>query len=100
MTYCDLCDLELEWCEHGLQARRELSSQSGVLLISPSNQAHFPGCPHKGGDEDYSQWAELDVPNAWDRLRNGEQLSATGGSRIDRVATSRCLDCVDHGPWA
>jgi hypothetical protein len=68
------------------------------LLIAPSGFAHFPGCPHKGDHPDYSQWGELDAPNAWQRLGNGEYLKATGGWRADRVVTARRKDCVAHGP--
>jgi hypothetical protein len=68
------------------------------LLILPRNMAHFRGCHHKD-DEDYSNWAELDAPGAWERLANGHELRATGGARPDRVAESRCRDCVKYGPW-
>lgn len=71
----------------------------GQLLISPSGMAHFPGCPDKGDDPDYSRWATLDVPRAWERLGNGEQLAATSGKPPDLVAKSRSQDCVSHGPW-
>ena len=70
-----------------------------TLLVSPSNIAHFPQCPHKGDDPDYTRWAEIDTPNAWQRLGNGEQLPATGGARPDLIAMARCQDCIDHGPW-
>jgi len=71
----------------------------GELLISPNGVAHFAGCLHKGGDPDYSSWASLSLPRAWERLGNGEMLPATGGQRSDLVAKSRCKDCVSHGPW-
>jgi hypothetical protein len=100
VTYCELCEMDRDYCEHGLAERRRIASaSSSSLLISPRNVAHFPQCPHKGGDPDYSDWAELDVPLAWERLGNGERLQATGGARRDRVATSGCRDCVAHGPW-
>jgi hypothetical protein len=75
------------------------TAAAGELLISRNGMAHFPGCPHKGDDPDYKRWATLDTPRAWERLGNGEQLHATGGERPDLVATSRCQDCVSHGPW-
>ncbi len=76
-----------DYCEHGLAERRATASVSvSSLLISLSGMAHFRGCPHKGDDPDYSDWAELDVPRAWKRLGNGEHLHATGGARQDRVA--------------
>jgi hypothetical protein len=32
--------------------------ESGVVvLVSPQDYAHFPGCPHKGADPDLSVWA-------------------------------------------
>jgi len=43
--------------------------------------AHFPGCHHKGDDPDLSKWGKLDLPQAWQRLGNGEHLHATGGER-------------------
>jgi len=53
------------------------------VLISPSGIAHIPQCPHKGDDPDYSRWAEIDTPDAWQRLGNGEHVRATGGSCPD-----------------
>jgi hypothetical protein len=61
--------------------------------------AHFPGCPHKGDDPDFSYWGSLDLPQAWQLLGNGEHLLATGRKRSDLVATSRCQTCLGHGPW-
>lgn len=101
MAYCEHCEMNLAYCEHGLAERRQTISNSAVslLLISPRGVAHFPGCPHKGDDPDYGHWAELDAPGAWTRLGNGERIRATGGNRPDLVAQARCRDCVDHGPW-
>lgn len=99
---CDLCDLRRTECVHGLAARRPPApapEHTGPLLISPTNMAHFPGCGHKEGDPDFSEWAELDTPNAWTRLGNGERLQATGGARPDRIASTRCKTCEGHGPW-
>jgi hypothetical protein len=61
--------------------------------------AHFPGCSHKGDDPNFRNWGTLDVPQAWQRLGNGEQLRATGGEHSDLVAISRCQTCLSHGPW-
>jgi hypothetical protein len=100
MAYCELCEMDSEFCEHGLRKKRgAATAAAGKLLISRNGVAHFPGCPHKGDHPDYSRWAELDMPRAWERLGNGEQLQATGGERLALVARSRCDDCVDHGPW-
>jgi hypothetical protein len=100
MPKCELCDMDLSYCEHGLaQRRRSASAGARLLLISPNKVAHFPGCFHKGDHEDYSRWARLETPQAWERLGNGEQLPATGGERLDLIAESRCPDCEAHGPW-
>lgn len=100
MLYCELCDMDREFCVHGLaQRQRNAAVAAGELLISPNGMAHFWGCPHKGDDRDYSRWAKLSLPRAWERLGNGEHLQATGGERPDLTAMTRCQDCVDHGPW-
>jgi hypothetical protein len=100
MADCELCEMDREFCEHGLAERRRADTQvDRELRISPRGMAHFPGCPHKGDDPDYRRWATLDTPRAWERLGNGEQLLATGGERPGLVARSRCQDCVSHGPW-
>jgi hypothetical protein len=100
VAHCELCEMDLAYCEHGLAARRQSASTAVVrLLISPNGMAHFPGCPHKGDDPDYARWAELDTTGAWARLGNGEHFRATGGRRPDLIAETRCRDCVEHGPW-
>jgi hypothetical protein len=100
MAYCELCDMDREFCEHGLaDRRRSAATIVRELLISPNGMAHFPGCPHKGDDPDYSHWASIDTPRAWERLGNGEQLAATSGKCSSLVARTRCRDCLDHGPW-
>jgi hypothetical protein len=97
---CDLCEMDLAYCEHGLaERRRTRSARAPRLLISPQGMAHFPQCPHKGDDPDYSRWAELETTDAWQRLGNGEHLGATGGSRRDLIAQTRCQHCLEHGPW-
>ena len=100
MANCELCDMDRESCEHGLTERRA-NARAAVreLLISPTGIAHFPGCPHKGDHPDYSRWATLDSLGAWERLGNGEQLRATSGARPGLLGTTRCRDCVAHGPW-
>jgi hypothetical protein len=99
MAYCERCEMDRAYCEHGLAERRQAASTSAVRLrVSPRGMAHFPGCPHKGDDAD-DRWAELDVPGAWERLGNGEHIRAGGGKRTDPVAETRCRDCVEHGPW-
>ena len=69
MAYCDLCDLDRDFCEHGMtETRRNAAAAADGLLISPTGIAHFPGCHHKGDDPDYSRWARLDTSRAWERL--------------------------------
>jgi hypothetical protein len=100
MAFCELCDMDREFCEHGLLERRtHAAAITPRLLISPNGMAHFPGCPHKGDDPDYSHWAVLDTSRAWERLGNGEQLEPTGGEHPNLIARTRCQDCVSHGPW-
>jgi hypothetical protein len=92
MAFCELCDMDYEFCEHGLVERRtHAAALTRQLLISPNGMAHFPGCPYKGDDPDYSRWAELDTLRAWERLGNGERLEATGGEHSD-------LDSEDQVP--
>lgn len=80
MAYCDLCEMDREFCEHGLaERRRNAAATASGLLVSPNGIAHFAGCPHKGDHQDYSRWAELNARRAWERLGNGERLRATGG---------------------
>ena len=100
MAYCDLCEMDREFCEHGLAERRRNAAATATgLLVSPTGIAHFAGCPHKVDHQDYSRWAELNAPRAWERLGNGERLQATGGQNSGLAAADRCTDCVSHGPW-
>lgn len=100
MAYCELCELDRDSCEHGLmERRRNAAAIADRLLISPKGVVHFRGCHHKGDDPDYSRWACLDTPCAWERLGNGEQLAATGEQNPGLMARTRCQDCVSHGPW-
>jgi hypothetical protein len=100
MAYCDLCEMDRGFCEHGLtERRRDAAAIVDGLLISPNGIVHFPGCHHKGDDPDYGRWARIDTPRAWERLGNGEQLPATGGQSPGLIARTRCQDCVSHGPW-
>jgi hypothetical protein len=92
MAYCELCDMDHEFCEHGLTDRRASAAAiTRQLLISPNGMAHFPGCPHKGDDPDYSRWATLDTSRAWERLGNGERLEATGGEHSSLIARANDL---------
>jgi DivIVA domain-containing protein len=63
IAFCERCEMDRAYCEHGLAERRQAARSSAVsLLISPRGMAHFPGCPHKGDDPDYDHWAELNTP--------------------------------------
>jgi hypothetical protein len=58
MAYCDLCEMDRGFCEHGLtERRRDAAAIADGLLISPNGIVHFPGCHHKGDDPDYGRSA-------------------------------------------
>jgi hypothetical protein len=63
------------------------------VAIAPSKIAHLEGgCGHKE-DNDFTRWGYLDdVPDAWQRLGNGERLQSTSGANL--VAMKRCKHCV------
>lgn len=80
-------------------AERRARRADTEIQVSPRNMAHFPGCLHKGDDEDFAGWGFIrDVKDAWTRLGNGEQIATNSG--VARVATSRCLTCEDTDPLA
>src|SRR5580698_10179229 len=62
-------------------ADRPAAVAGGELPFSPRGMAHFAACLHKGEHLDYSAWALLSEPRAWERLANGELPPATGGQR-------------------
>lgn len=99
MPLCEIGELEQGTCEHSYKTERTRRSIGALILISASSQAHFDGCPHKGDDPNMSNWGELETENAWMQLGNGEHLQANRGQRPDRIATSRCRDCIEYGPW-
>lgn len=100
MDHCELCDLPRSQCPHGrAEASQARSIQARELLVSPAGLAHFPGCPHKGEDDDYSRWGVINLENVWTRIGNGEQIQATGGENPVLIARDRCRDCIEHGPW-
>ena len=70
-----------------------------VVLVSPQDYAHFPGCPHKGADPDMSMWGKISEPGAWDQLRDGREMTAVFAGWTETKAWRRCKDCVAHGPW-
>ena len=80
MSYCELCGLDRDQCEHGYadrQAAMARPSPVNLVLVSPTNTAHFPGCPHKGDDGDLSDWGEILITNAWERLGNADTIACT-----------------------
>jgi len=99
--YCELCDMD-NCADHGAghdrAARHATQRQADVeIQVSPRNMAHFPGCSHKAGDEDFTEWGFIrGVKDAWTRLGNGEHLATNAG--VKRVATSRCRNCETTGP--
>jgi hypothetical protein len=65
MAYCDLCDMDREFCEHGLaDRRRNVVANVSKLLISPNGIAHFPGCPPKPRLDRESQVPGLRQPRS------------------------------------
>jgi hypothetical protein len=100
VAYCELRDMDRDFCEHGLVNRRaSAAAATRRLLISPNGIVHFPGCPHQGDDPDCRRWAALDTARAWERPGNGERLEAAGGEPSSLIARTRCQDCISHGPW-
>jgi len=99
MVWCELCDLDRSTCIHGLRDRQWARERRAVLLISPRGMARFDGCPHKGDDPDFEKWGRLAGDDVWQRLANGEAIPTVDSSGRRLVATSRCSDCLDHGPW-
>jgi hypothetical protein len=100
MAWCELCDMDLSFCQHGLAERQARASADARLLVSPRGMAHFEGCPHKGDDPDYSLWGELQVPRAWQRLGRGERFEVVDGRGRPLSAQTRCSDCIERdGPW-
>ena len=97
---CELCDLPLTQCEHGRPAppRPSVPQQ---LEVSPAHKAHFPGCPHKGDDEDLSRWGLITTGTAaaWQALGNRQVVATNAGSRVGLIANGRCTTCDDHGAW-
>lgn len=81
-------------CEHTrVVTGRKTAVDHSRILVSPSRTAHLPGCPHND-ESDLSEWGEIqDVPWAWERLGNGEQLGTNAGAVLERPAVVRCRDC-------
>ncbi len=99
MTSCQTCDTDRsESCSHGQTGRHAAALSSTVVLVAPSGRGHFDGCPNEEA-RDFSRWGELRVPDAWQRLGSGEALSTTTSAGQPLVATRRCPECADHGPW-
>lgn len=99
MAWCDVCDLERSMCVHGLHDHQIAREQAAPVRVSPRGMAHFDGCPHKGDDPNYDLWGQVNEKGAWQRLGNGESIRVVDATGHELVATSRCSDCVDHGPW-
>ncbi|WP_433871051.1 hypothetical protein [Saccharopolyspora sp. CA-218241] len=91
---CERCDLPVGQCEH---TRPRVDHD--VVLISPRKKAHLPGrCVHYN-DTGMGDWGEIrGVVRAWERIGNGETLTATGGGNPALSTGSRCIDCVGSVP--
>ncbi len=106
-TRCELCDLELDHCVHGLAEQRRKSLSKAVVQVSPRNIAHLEGCMHKGDDPDFAAWGEITTEGAWTHLC--ETMPADGGVISDLVTNSGavsglgvthvCKNCREHGRW-
>jgi hypothetical protein len=71
MAYCELCEMDREFCEHGLGERRRAATVAAdelLILIPRTAWRTSRGARIRGDDPDYSRWAWLDVPRAWERL--------------------------------
>ena len=59
MTYCKRCEIDRDFCEHGLGERcRAATLTVGELPIYANGVAHFQGCLREGGDSHYRRWAK------------------------------------------
>lgn len=104
---CELCDLDLDQCRHGLEERKRNSLAKAIVLVSPKSVAHLAGCLHKGEDEDFSKWGEISVEGAWIHLC--QTMPADGGVVSDLITDSGaviglevthvCKNCRGHGRW-
>ena len=93
---CEICDLPLSTCPHGLAEQRRHSGHTALVRISPLSMAHLDGCLHKNDDPIYDNWGEITTPGSWERLLRGEVVEATGGAVLHRPATHICADCREH----
>ena len=84
----------------GAKARASAMADSAdVVLVSPQDYAHFPGCPHKGADPDLMMWGKISDPGAWEKLRYGRELTAVFAGWTETKAWQLCKTCDAHGPW-
>jgi len=65
---CEIDGLLLSECEHGLKERRRKARLNAIVQVSPKKVAHLEGCMHKGDDEDFTKWGEINAPGAWIHL--------------------------------
>jgi len=102
-TRCELCDLELEQCIHGLAEAKRKAKLKVLVQVSPNNVAHLEGCAHKGEDEDFAKWGEITGEGAWIHLC--QTMPLNGGVTSDLITNSGaviglqvfhvCKDCRD-----
>lgn len=95
---CPRCDLLVGQCEHTRAAPARRAAGHDLVLVSPAQLAHLPGCFHND-EEDFSRnWGEITGdPNAWERIGNGIPVPVNGGADRRLVAKGRCKDCVGRG---
>ena len=104
---CELCDLELDQCIHGLAEQRRKSLYGATVQVSSRNVAHLEGCMHKGEHPDFSQWGEITTEGAWRHLcdtlpADGEALSdlvTNAGAVTGLQVMHVCKSCREHGRW-
>lgn len=102
---CELCDLELDQCVHGMAKRKRETFQNPVVRVSPNNVAHLPGCSHEeSAYEDFAGWGEIGDSGAWiylcqtmplDARKVGyvSDLRTTSGKVVGLEIRHVCLDC-------
>lgn len=107
---CEICELPITQCRHGLAEKKRASLVDAMVRVSPNNVAHLDGCPHKGDDMDYKGWGEIHESGAWQHLCSTvppedkglsvvADLVTTHGDVIGLEITHICWDCREHGYW-
>ena len=85
---CELCDLPIDQCVHGLAEQRRKAAVSALVRVSPTHTAHLDGCPHKGDDDDYTGWGEITQPGSWLHLCKTVPPEYTGEKVVADLTTN------------